>query len=844
MSQDQFPPDTPSLMQHAGKHCARLFPPLLVLSLNVLWSCEETSAVGVRQGSDQSQRVSDQKREEPADRSAGQEGAERGFMELGVADRDLTDLGLNPPRRDLSTPTEIEDLDSDGTPDHLDNCPDIANPQQRDGDLDGAGDRCDPNCFGEPVACQPAASFQLNGETLRGVEGQVAPQHQAEMFIEIEGYGVSVISDSQARYLIPRLDRGEHTAYLYLRQPLPPEGATPQRSYRLEQIDGRQQVSLSESRTLDLVAAPRASLSGGIRLEGRSFREHGGVGVFIAGLPGFHTLSDPDGHFEIESFPLPLDEAETLSLEFRLEGYAPLSVPLEALRPFISNVLTSTAEDPFFTLLRREEETPDFELSGEILLPPGASREGAILSWVSLLTGEEGELDLLPIISGANEGGEEEGVPEGEGSEKRNEEARRSRSPRPKDDEEEARQQAIAASENARAPALRFSAHFPDHLMVDLYLQIPNYQMTRRRQLFKTSDGLQVSTLFSPLSSWKRLDDGSLIKDLNQDGIDDVEQQAEGNFDSDLDGIPDSAEEAWAGNPFGSQDEDNDQRPDEYDARRGDSPESRIEEDLAGADGVIFQPGLPCGARCPPIEWVFIEGGQFMMGAASEGANALPIHAVNVEDFEIMRSEITVAHYRLCVEAGVCEAPSCEVDTSNGDWLSCNYVHNRLSHPVNHVSWYELREFARWVGAELPTESQWEFAARSRGQDILYPWGNEPTPPNCLYADFEGEDENCELGTSPVCTHMMGNSEEGVCDLAGNIWEVILDNGSDNYDPHPRDGSAYCLDDDCDNAGVHISRGGAWHLGWRRINTRRRDAVNPVVRNHHLGGRLVRRVSP
>ena len=80
-------------------------------------------------------------------------------------------------------------------------------------------------------------------------------------------------------------------------------------------------------------------------------------------------------------------------------------------------------------------------------------------------------------------------------------------------------------------------------------------------------------------------------------------------------------------------------------------------------------------------------------------------------------------------EAGACSAPGCDQGTEVDGWRSCNYAYNRETHPVNFVSWTQMREFGAWAGADLPTEAQWEFAARSRGQEITYPWGDQE--PDC-----------------------------------------------------------------------------------------------------------------
>lgn len=195
--------------------------------------------------------------------------------------------------------------------------------------------------------------------------------------------------------------------------------------------------------------------------------------------------------------------------------------------------------------------------------------------------------------------------------------------------------------------------------------------------------------------------------------------------------------------------------------------------------------------------WVEIEGGTYSMGSEDDYVGwATPIHEVDVPTFEINRTEITVGQYRQCVDAGGCEWPYIPGETD----LNCNnFAADRESYPMNCMSWNYASIFCSWAGARLPTEAEWEYAARSRGKDVSYAWGDEPATCDLAVMDEtisselnEESEWGCETGMAfPVCSKPLGNTEQGLCDMTGNLWEMVEDWFHESYDGAPTDGSAF-----------------------------------------------------
>jgi len=247
----------------------------------------------------------------------------------------------------------------------------------------------------------------------------------------------------------------------------------------------------------------------------------------------------------------------------------------------------------------------------------------------------------------------------------------------------------------------------------------------------------------------------------------------------------------------------------------------------------------PCAQSraCPNIEWIDIEGGNFIMGddRTTPLAAATPTHQVDVRDFKIMRTKVTVANYMACVNTGACSTPRCSASS-----IACNHVLLNDNHPVNHINWRQANDFANWVGGRLPSESEWEFAARSRGSLNRYSWGNQL--PNCTYANYG----NCIGGTTDVCSYPNSNTAQGLCDMSGNIYEWIMDEFHSSYEGAPIDGSPWCsgncFPDALNPTKTYVLRGGTW-LGSaeRLLNSYRIGIVGTSSGPDYGGFRLIKK---
>ena len=203
-----------------------------------------------------------------------------------------------------------------------------------------------------------------------------------------------------------------------------------------------------------------------------------------------------------------------------------------------------------------------------------------------------------------------------------------------------------------------------------------------------------------------------------------------------------------------------------------------------------------------------------------------PAHQVTLSAYWIDQSDVTNAEYAKCVAAGGCTEPSYKTSITHLDY----YVNSQYAnYPVINVNWSQAKSYCEWAGAKLPTEAQWELAAR--GTDgRTYPWLGNTIDES--YANYKGNVGD----TTAVCSYPQGNSPYGACDMAGNVWQWVADwyaayGTSPVSDPG---GPAY--------GNSRVLRGGSWYeINYSGVRSAFRSSpVDPSRTSYKLGFRCAR----
>ncbi|MBN2148518.1 MAG: formylglycine-generating enzyme family protein [Anaerolineales bacterium] len=198
---------------------------------------------------------------------------------------------------------------------------------------------------------------------------------------------------------------------------------------------------------------------------------------------------------------------------------------------------------------------------------------------------------------------------------------------------------------------------------------------------------------------------------------------------------------------------------------------------------------------------VLIPEGEFEMGCESgcSDNDEMPLHTVFLDAYYIDIYEVTNAKYAECVDAGACEEPNGDNSYTRGHYFG-NPTYD--DYPVILVSWYQANDYCAWRGGRLPTEAEWEKAARGTHYR-LYPWGDDY--PTCDFAN--GNNNACGINdTDEVGSYPKGASPYDVMDLAGNVWEWVNDWYDEDYYQNSPDSNPTGPE----NGTYRIMRGGSW----------------------------------
>jgi eukaryotic-like serine/threonine-protein kinase len=226
---------------------------------------------------------------------------------------------------------------------------------------------------------------------------------------------------------------------------------------------------------------------------------------------------------------------------------------------------------------------------------------------------------------------------------------------------------------------------------------------------------------------------------------------------------------------------------------------------------------------------VYVPAGNFKMGSPDYDDRALenekPQHNVYLSAFWINKTEVTNAMYAKCVDDGICQPPF-----DNRSMTRANYFDNNLylNYPVVKVNWDNAQEYCHWINGRLPTEAEWEKAARGTlGRN--YPWGNEL--PDCTMLNFS----NCIGETTEFSRYdPVGASPYGLLDMAGNVGEWVSDWYDDNYySVSPSENPTGPASGD-----TRVVRGGAFNQT-SNARSASRDSTGPIVRTYNIGFRCV-----
>jgi len=233
---------------------------------------------------------------------------------------------------------------------------------------------------------------------------------------------------------------------------------------------------------------------------------------------------------------------------------------------------------------------------------------------------------------------------------------------------------------------------------------------------------------------------------------------------------------------------------------------------------------MPAATQAQKGSMAGVPAGEFMMGSPTGDADEQPVHKVYVDAFSMDKYEVTVGQYAVFLQAKGIDPPS--------DWKTMNQPANQ-KRPVANVDWADAAEYCKWAGKRLPTEAEWEKAARGT-DERLYPWGNDaPTP---RHANYGKSGANNYGALAPVGTLEAGKSPYGIYDMAGNVWEWV----SDWYDNDYYKNSLSQNPTGPSSGESKVLRGGSWGSDPQRLRSARRYFHRSAHRHKDYGFRCAK----
>jgi formylglycine-generating enzyme required for sulfatase activity len=227
---------------------------------------------------------------------------------------------------------------------------------------------------------------------------------------------------------------------------------------------------------------------------------------------------------------------------------------------------------------------------------------------------------------------------------------------------------------------------------------------------------------------------------------------------------------------------------------------------------------------------LYVPAGEFYMGNDSGNSNERPPHTVYLDAFWIDKTEVTVKMYSLCVSAGFCKEPIGKASYTRVNYYGDSKYNN---YPVINVNWSMAKDYCDWAERRLPTEAEWEKAARGI-YSYEYPWGNyEPDNSLLNYYNTVGD-------TTQVGKYKTGASPYRALDMAGNVSEWVEDGYDENYyfnSPSSNPLSPY-------NGGWGVLRGGSWGNNNDGIRSSYRSPIFIFTSSYNIGFRCAMSVTP